>query len=213
MKIALGLGSFAALVIVIWAGLADGPTSSKATSSTGEGKTPAAEESAQSVTDEANEVSVADEDAKTVLEIEDGTVKTEAEDTPSEEGAQIGVTVDALHGDLGENLSRAPNKVQKALENVLGGAGIQSGSSPSENASEDNVANLEHDAISNEAWASLEQALTVEGFDSLAIGQVLLGAELDAETKDAVRSLLTAGEENTDQLQVIIPQLRKLLGL
>lgn len=123
---------------------------------------------------------------------------------------EVGVIVESLGGQGQDGLSNAPNRVKNALENVLGGAGVLGGSPPGAN--EDNLANLENDAINGVTWAHVDDALTVEGFDSLVISHALFVSNVDPETKEAVRSLLAVGERNPEQLQSVIVEIRKLLG-
>ena len=154
---------------------------------------------------------------KTVLDI--GTELAEndaAEDAPVVEAdvkPRVGVTIGILDGQGDALVEDAPNKVQNALENILGGSTVLGGPTTGEMSDEDRLANLEHDAIQSDAWDHLDEALTVEGFDRLAIGQLLIGPTLDDATKEAIRSLLSVSEENPEQIQSVVSEIRKLLGL
>ena len=151
--------------------------------------------------------------SKTVLDIDPELAENDATaDVPVVE-PEAGVTIGVLDGQ-GEALgSGAPNKVQNALENILGGSTVLGGPTTGELSDEERLANLEHDAIQSDVWEHLDEALTVEGFDRLAIGQLLIGPTLDDTTKDAIKSLLSVSEENPEQIQSVVSEIRKLLGL
>ena len=151
--------------------------------------------------------------SKTVLDIDTEQVVNDATEEATVVEPEAGVTIGVLDG-LGDALEPgAPNKVQNAIENILGGSTVLGGPTTDELSDEERLANLEHDAIQSDVWDHLDEALTVEGFDRLAIGQLLIGPTLDDTTKDAIKSLLSVSEENPEQIQSVVSEIRKLLGL
>lgn len=206
MKIVLGLIVLVGLAVGAWALFPKGETGSEAVSLT-ETEMPDPPEVTQ------NEVDAADTSDKMVLEISTEGAEGKTGTYNPEVEAQAELSIEILDGNGVAPAGSGSNKVQKALENILGGSTVLGGPTPGEMAREDLTANLEHDAIKTETWVDLEEALTVDGFDSLAISQAVIGPRVDDATKAAIMSLLTLGEERPEQIQYVVSEIRKILGL
>ncbi|MDA8585692.1 hypothetical protein N9L47_05385 [Rhodobacteraceae bacterium] len=165
-------------------------------------------EPAETVVERVDEVT---EDAAAAVGSVAETIENEMKDALS--GADD--TVDGVFQSLTERggaiADGGSNAVKNALDNVLGDtSGIGSVVVPSTDI--DAVANLELDAINGDARPEMNTALTVEGFDGLVIRQALVTSDVDDETTAKVIELVAVGEDNPDQLQEVVTEIRKLLG-
>ena len=128
------------------------------------------------------------------------------------EGATEGA-MEAAEGTAGA-VEGATNEVQNALEEAVGegaenGAVTESGEISEEAA----AANLEHDAPAGDPMEVLSQALTADGFDPLAIRDAIKNSDMSALDQTALEALVGTAEENPDQIQAVIEQLRGAFGL
>jgi len=206
LKFVLGLIVLAVLTAGTWAFFAGREADSDAVSLT-QTEMPDLSEVARS------DVEVTDRPAKTVLEIVTETPEEQSSADKPKVEVQTELNIEVLDRNGDALAGGGSNKVQKALENVLGGSTVLGAPSTGETAAEDLASNLEHDAIKSETWDQLEEALTVDGFNGLAISHALLGPRVDEATKKAIKSLVTVGEENPEQIQSVVSEIRKLLGL
>jgi len=211
VKFVLGLIVIAGLTVGAWTLLTGGESSSGAVSLTESVEPDPSDVGPNNIED--SKTGIADTPTKTVLEIESETGQRKPNSDNPEAEAQAELNIEILDGNGDALAGGGSNKVQKALENILGGSTVLGGPATGELSNEEMTANLEHDAIKTETWVHLEEALTVEGFDSLAISQALLGPQVDDVTKEAIKSLVTVGEENPEQIQRVVSEIRKLLGL
>ncbi len=125
---------------------------------------------------------------------------------------------DAMEGtsNLAEDASDAAegtaSRIQNALESALGEAAdtdVEGG----ELTEEEMNANLEHDAPAGESDEILADALTIEGFDPLVIRDAIQNADMSDLSKVALERLVTQAEDNPEQIQSVVGQLREALGL
>ena len=223
MKAILGVLVVAALGVGAWvlfSGGADAPEAVPQSSVVEEEKP---EETAEDLAEEVEEgateaVETVEEkvdDLKEQAEEAVETVKTEIDEAVTETESQIDEAAEAIKNQAEEAAEEGANTVKNAVESALGGLTDAPEAENGENAlsEADENANLEHDAVKPLDPELLDQALTVEAFDGLAIRDALAGSELDALSKKTVESLVTLGEENPDQLQEVITKMREIFGI
>ncbi len=229
MKAILGVLVVAALGVVAWvlfSGVSETPEavpqSSEATEDAAEEKAEEATEAVDDAKDEATEAveKVEDtvDDLKDQAETAVEEVKTEVDEAVSDAEEQVDQAADAIKQQAEDAVEQGSETVKSAVENALGGLTGGGGASDdtneeSTNSEADETANLEHDADKPVEPSVLDQALSVETFDGLAIREALATSELDDLTKTAVESLVTMGEQNPDQLQDVIEKIRGLFGI
>lgn len=63
------------------------------------------------------------------------------------------------------------------------------------------------------AGDALTDALTVEGFDADRLREAVQASDISAEQKQAAEALIASAEQNPDQVQSVIEELRVILGL
>ena len=226
MKAILGVLVVAALGVGAWVLFSGGAETPEAVpqSSTVEEEKPeeTAEDLAEEVQEEASEaVETVEEkvdDLKEQAEEAVESVKTEVDEAVSNVEEQVDEAAEAIKNQAQEAAEEGASTVKNAVENALGG--LSNAPETSEAATGDNAqteadetANLEHDAQRPLDPGLLDQALTVETFDGLAIREALEASDLDALSKKTVESLVTLGEENPDQLQDVISKMREIFGI
>ena len=118
---------------------------------------------------------------------------------------------DATEG-AGDAAESTADRIQGALEDALGSDG-EAATTEGETTEAESNANLEHDAPAGNTMEILSQALTAEGFDGLAIRDAIQNSDMSDLKKTALEALVTTAEENPDQIQSVVAQLREALGL
>ena len=222
MKALLGVIVVAALGIGAWilfSGGTEVPDQAPQTSSSEpETSEETATETAEDAVDEAEEaaseaveqVEDALDDLKEQAETAAEAVKTEVEEVVTEAEEKVDAVTEAVKQQAEEAVEQGSEKVQSAIAKALGAA---SGADGAESAEIDPEANLEHDADKTGGVPDLADALSVDGFDGIAIREALAASDLNALAKASVESLITVGEENPEQLQEVLPKIREMLGL
>ena len=181
------------------------------------------EETAETVDDTSDEPVTEDvesevDEVKTQVEDAVDTAKEVAEEKVDDAVEAVDQAAEAIKNESAAAVEETTEKVQSAIEKALGStAGAadttadDAGAMPSAEAEES--ANLEHDAPTPVTEADLDAALSVEGFDGIAIRNALEGMDLDALTRTSVEALVVTAEENPDQIQDVVGKIREALGL
>ena len=201
------LVAIAAVAVVGWLVFAPGeslPTSAEpsapAENSTVESEAEdAADVEAADVEEAVEEVESNVQDAKEAVEETVETVKDAAEEA-----------VEDAKDDLKDALKDAESSLKNELENALGASdepaadpapevGTAESESPTEAAEVEEV--------------SLEDALSVEGFDADVLLSTVAESDLNLLKKGAAEALIKSDQKNPELIQSVVDQLRKELGL
>lgn len=177
----------------------------------------AADQVEESAADAAETAEEAANDLKEQAESAVEAARSDVEEVVTETEETVDQAAEAIKQQAEEAVEEGATSVRNAVESALGGlggGGEEADANAQGNAVEtDDTANLEHDAIRPLEPGVLDQALTVESFDGLAIREALATSDLDDLTKKTVESLITMGEENPDQLQDVVAKVREIFGM
>ena len=118
--------------------------------------------------------------------------------------------VEGAVGEVKDAIKEVKQSLKQELENALGVSDDATERAPSV---EDN-ASVEASADTGMVEAiSLEDALTVEGFDADVLLSAVAESDLNLLKKGAAETLIKSAQKNPELIQSVVDQLRKELGL
>ena len=150
-------------------------------------------------------------EVKTPAEVEIEAAQEEVEVDVEEAAQETSDALDTLEEKANEAVQGAEEKVNEAVESAL-----ENVNEAVEDAT-DNVESAVADALGSEevqaeTMGSLSEALTVEGFDADELRQAVAESDLGIAQSQMAERLITQAVENPDITEVVVEQLRDLLG-
>lgn len=145
---------------------------------------------------------------------DDGAPVTGESTTPAAEAAQeAGDAAATAVEEAGEAAEAAGNAVEGAVESAAEAAtdAVEGAVEGATDAVEGAAAATQEAMASAEA--TLADALTADGFDAPRLREAIASSSLDDTQKQTAQELVNSAEQNPDQVQSVIDQLKTLLGL
>lgn len=168
---------------------------------------PAAEETTEPV--EEAETAVEDAAEETGSAVEEAV--EEAETAVEEATEEATTAVEELQEQATDAIQDAEERVNNAVQGAL--ESVNEAVEDTTTAVEDAVTDaMDQEAPQGETTGSLAEALSVEGFDPVAVRQAIADSDLGAVQARLAEGLVVQAEENPDALQSVIEQLKELLG-